>query len=176
MTIYIYKCKYFKIWENTPMRFSRYTLIFAAIPSWCTRNIFVPFLQVGLFVHFLQRERGYTAMHASYNDQTTEKLVTDSFRETDAAMAQLNTWPGETQSTSLLESRWSGFLRVAAHGQGLNWWQAEPFAPWSPQRGLINFYYLLTTGWIPSSSSVPNSQLSEKNCFFWVVIFILWSH
>ncbi|PVD36619.1 hypothetical protein C0Q70_03605 [Pomacea canaliculata] len=69
------------------------------------RDVVILSTEVGLFVHFLQRERGYTAMHASYNDQTTEKLVTDSFRETDAAMAQLNTWPGETQSTSLLESR-----------------------------------------------------------------------
>ncbi|XP_076451194.1 uncharacterized protein LOC143287134 [Babylonia areolata] len=56
--------------------------------------------ELGLCVHYLQRERGYTAMHVSYQDQTTEILMKESFKTTDAALEELTTWPGQT-STSM---------------------------------------------------------------------------
>ncbi|XP_070206578.1 uncharacterized protein [Littorina saxatilis] len=63
------------------------------------RDVITLSTEVGLCIHFLQRERGYTAMHVSYKDQTTEILMKESFQRTDSALAELSTWPGQTKTT-----------------------------------------------------------------------------
>ncbi|XP_076451195.1 uncharacterized protein LOC143287135 [Babylonia areolata] len=52
--------------------------------------------EVGLCVHYLQRERGYTAMYAIQDyDLTTKSLLTNSFKDTDRTLERLTTWPGK---------------------------------------------------------------------------------
>ncbi|XP_046334854.2 soluble guanylate cyclase gcy-33-like [Haliotis rufescens] len=54
---------------------------------------------VGKFIHYIQRERGYTSLHISATASTgSEVLLRNSFRETNEALETLGRWPGETQT------------------------------------------------------------------------------
>ncbi|KAL8620035.1 hypothetical protein ACOMHN_015317 [Nucella lapillus] len=53
---------------------------------------------VGLCVHYLQRERGYTAMYASREySNAINILMQESFRATDNALKKLSVWPDEVE-------------------------------------------------------------------------------
>ncbi|XP_067658996.1 uncharacterized protein [Haliotis asinina] len=55
--------------------------------------------EVGKFIHYIQRERGYTSLYISATPSSgSAELMRNSFRETNKALQSLSRWPGKTQT------------------------------------------------------------------------------